>query len=299
LAPNSIGWLGVVPDNRLTGLTLELGQEVFGLEERHIDSEVPTRVWRPAPSTGFQAADQWGFVASHASRAGDEEYAQLAASISTALRAVGFQFRNVSDCYHAQLLGALKRKTEPGREFANIHLSELHIACHGLTAEMGSARDYIASLAARRVGAPARIEALNRLAEWAVKPANSVAASDSLVSTLVAAFDANGPDPWLWELGEYRNTFLHRLPLGLSESARRLTVCEHVTRHGPAHTLRMAIEAPIGSGRLDDALSRFVKLGARLERLAQYAVGFARYPAELPLVIVSQSPPPTENASGQ
>lgn len=288
--PDGVGWLGVVPDNMLGVCATEMGQEVFGIEEQSIDFDVPARLWRPSPnrsSTPFMAADRWGFVASQAHRSGDAEYAGLAASISTSLRAAGVQLRNVSDCYHDQLLGAVLRKATAGNRFANIALTELHMACHGVTAEMGSARDYLACVAARRVGAPAKIDALNRLADWVAKSANATAAGDPLVNVMVSAFDAKGSDPWLWELGEYRNTFLHRLPLGLSERAKRLTLRERDTRHGPVQSIEMEIEAPIGSGQFEDALTRFAKLAGKLEQLAHDAVSLARYPAEPPVFVAS------------
>lgn len=284
---DAIGDLGVVPDQFLDRCLAEMGQAAFGLEERQVDSDVPYRIWRPVPTpAGFQAADQWGFVASNARRSEDAEYARLAASIATSLRAAGIQLRNLSDCYHEQLMGALRRNAVPGRRFANVAMGDLHLACHGLMADLGSARDYIAALAARHVGAPPKIDALNRLAEWAAKPVNAER-TDELVRELVAAFGRDGGDPWLWELGEYRNTFLHRLPLGLAEGANRLLVRELQTRYGAVRSISMEIEAPLGSGTFEDALARFVRLGARLEELARRAINFAAHPATPPVFVAT------------
>lgn len=283
---NGIGWLGVIPQNALGRFVSEIAQEVFGAEERPVDFDVPARMWRRLPDKNavpFQAADRWGFVATHAQRSGDGEYARIAASIATSLRAAGVQLRNLSDCYYDQLLGALKRKDQAGSRFANIALTELHIACHALTAELGSARDYLSMVAAQRVSAPDRIDALNRLVDWATKSANASAAEDPLVAQMVAGFDKNGGDPWLWEIGEFRNTFLHRLPLGLTDSAKLLTLREIATRNGPVQSITLEIEAPIGSGKFADALGLFAKLSARLDDLAHFAVPLARYPAKPPV----------------
>jgi hypothetical protein len=75
---------------------------------------------------------------------------------------------------------------------------------------MACARDYLAQVAARRVGAPDKMDSLGRLKDWTEKPINAAAQGDALLARLLEVADPKMPDPWLADITEYRNLFLHR-----------------------------------------------------------------------------------------
>lgn len=275
-----------IPDENLRILGKELGVDLFGAEEIiNVDSDLPSRIWTPLlgpPRMQHQAADTWGMIASTACRAGDSKYAKLALSLAISIRAAGLQLRNVSDQYHKQLVAALKRGDKPGTRFANVALTELHLACHSLLSELGSARDYIASVAARRVGAPDKIDALSRLKDWAGKSVNAATVTDPFVARLFADSDEAAADPWLADIGNYRNLFLHRQPLGANDRANRLSLNERKCEFGAVRTIYMEVEVRPSGSACCDALTRFVDLHARLCRLADSAAPWAAYPPLVP-----------------
>jgi hypothetical protein len=270
---------GPVPDAGVGAVCRNLGVAVFGGDEiSEIEPLLPTRIWTPLlPRLPHTAADTWAWVAAASHAAGDADYAALARNVSISLRAAGIRLRDASDEYHRQLVAALARGEAPGLRFSNFALTDLHLAFHSLLSEMGGARDYLASIAARRVGAPPGIDALNRLAGWVAKPAGRSAAGDPLVAAMLAAWDKSGLDPWLHDLGEYRNLFLHREPLGASERARWISLAERAGPLGRILLVQMQVEARPGTLQTCDALERFVDLHARLCRLADLAAGHAKH----------------------
>lgn len=279
--------VGSFQDKELKSLAQAMGLSIFGANETSLlDPHLPYSNWRPLigpPQLKFMPDDSWGMISFHANSAGDKVWAGLARNLSIALRAAGLQLRNASDQYERQLVAALERGQKAGRRFSNTALTELHLACHSVLAEMASARDYLASMAARRVNASANIEALNRLQDWLGKPANAPANDDPLVRALKAATDKSA-DPWLTDLGDYRNLFLHRQPMGADEHARFLTLelCAGPVEN--AHVISMKMAQHQGSAETCEILCRLVELHRKLMRLADFAASTAPYPAEPPQV---------------
>jgi hypothetical protein len=145
---------------------------------------------------------------------------------------------------------------------------------------MASARDYLAQVAARRVNAPSRIDALNRLKDWVDKPVNSAARGDVLIARLFEAADDLTPDPWLADITKYRNLFLHQEHIGAM--AEWLVVEERESPAGAVRTIRMEINTRPGAVSKCDALDRFVDLYGRLCRLADFAARLAPHAATPP-----------------
>jgi len=268
-----------------------MGLTLFGADEiTTVDPNLPARIWRPLlgpPILPHAANDTWAIISSTARAAGDDGYARLARSLSVSLRAAGLQLRNASDEYNRQLEAALARDQRVGARFANISMIELHLAFHSVLSEMASARDYLAQVVGRRVNAPDRIDALARLRDWAVRPINSAALSDVLVQRLFEASDVTTPDPWLHDIGEYRNLFLHREHIGAM--APWLVVEERDSPVGLVRTLLMTINTRPGVETTCDALTRFVDLYGRLCRLADFAATLAPFEAT-PLAFVAGNP---------
>lgn len=252
---------------------------IAGEETSNPDSLLPAWTWTPfdRPGVPLRTADTWSMIGTAARMAGDTPYANLALSIASTVRAAGLQVRRASCEYHSQLVAAVHDRIRPGMRFSNTRIAELHLSFHSIVAELASARDYIATLAARRVGAPSKIDALNRLADWAGKSANSGALNDPLISHLLEISNPERANCWLFDIGEYRNFLLHRQPMGVQDSAYLLSLYEASFGQIPVFMLRLEINnCPDDETRVD-ALTRFVGLHNELCRLADFASGFATY----------------------
>jgi hypothetical protein len=282
-----VQFTGFIPEERLASVGHSVGALLFGADQiSGTDCHLPVRVWRPLlgpPILKHSADDTWGMIALAARRTNDVGYARLASNLSVSLRAAGLQLRNASDEYHKQIQAALASGKKVGLRFCNIPMIDLHLAFHSVLMEMASARDYLAQVAARRVNAPDQRDSLGRLRGWLDKPANSAALSDELVARLLAASDAKGPDPWLADITEYRNLFLHREHIGAVAKWLALEECD--SAFGPVRTVRMAIHIRPGAEVMCDALVRFVMLYGELCRLADFAATLAPY-AAVPLNFV-------------
>jgi hypothetical protein len=279
--------IGPIPDAQFLQTCQQLGVSLFGGDEvSETDPLLPARVWTPLlgqPLLQHQPADTWAWIEHSARSAGDNTYAALAQNVSVSLRAGGIRLRDASDQYHLQLVAALSRKQKPGR-FQNVALRDLHLAFHSLLAELASTRDYLASVAGTHVGAPDNIDALNRLTSWLQKPAGQTALSDPLISALLKASDKSEPDPWLSDLTDYRNMFLHNEPLATNEHARWLSIVESATVHGNVMLIEMQIPFRRDLPNTCEALRRFVDLHARMCRLADFGAKHAKHAPQVPHV---------------
>ncbi len=204
------------------------------------------------------------------------------------LRAAGIRLRDASDHYRDQLLSAIADKRTPGLRFSNIPLSDLQLAFHSVLSELASARDYLAALLAYCLGAPEKIDAMNRFAEWLDAPSRAHLRTAPLVAAVLRAYDPADLDPWLKELTDYRNTFLHKRPLGSSSNACWLlyTVSEQAGIAYPSIALPLNSHDASASG--SDALRSFIRLHRRMTALLRFAIPHARYPATPPHVDLSR-----------
>ncbi len=229
----------------------------------------------------MQPADTWGAIARNADRAGDQTYAMLARNISYSLHAAGIRLRDASDCYNTQLIAAVHEKRKPGSRFSNPPIKDLHLSFHSVLSELSSARDYLAASLAQKLGAPPRIDALNRFADWIKPEAKSQMREMPVVKEMLKAYDSTDVDPWLHDLTEYRNRFLHREPFGSAKGAYRFQYSES-DLNGFRYP---AIAMPLGEADLSasdiDALSRFVGLYRQMISLARLAAIHAPYEPKL------------------
>lgn len=220
--------IGPIPDEQVGPVSVQLGISVFGADQiSDANPNLQTRIWTPllgVPRFRYQPDDSWAMIGHAAKSSGDDRYGSLAKHLAMSLRAAGVSIRDASDRYHVQLKAALLSGQRPGLRFTNIPLlDDLHSAFHFLLAELSSARDYLAAIAALGVGAPENVDALSRLVKWL---SNSKSGS-ALADPLIAAFLDNEAQVWLGEITDYRNQFLHRKPLGADESARWLRLRQH------------------------------------------------------------------------
>jgi len=184
---------GGISDEQIGGLASAMGLTVFGADRiSGFNTPLPTRIWTPLlgpPRLVHAASDTWGMISSQARITADGVFGRLASNVAVSLRAAGLQLRNASDEYHKQLLAALTSGQGVSRRFQNIPMDDLHLAFHSVLTEMASARDYLAQVAARRVGAPDSKDSLARLKDWAEKSVNAAARSDPLLSRLLEVSD--------------------------------------------------------------------------------------------------------------
>lgn len=285
-----VGRLQPLPIQVVDQLATDLGAKLFGSDNiSNLDGPMISRVWRPLDGPdggGLMASDKWRLIYAQAEKNGNTKYAGFAANLAFSLTATGIRLRDASDHYHDQLLAALHEHRKAGERFANIPMKDLQLAFHSILSELGSARDYLAAAIAHQFNAPDRIDGLNRFADWVGAASRSNIRADPLVAQMLQAYDPASPDPWLWDISEYRNLFLHRKPFG-APSATRWLRYEETERRG---ILYPRIELPLPdddhSAPGVDALNRFVALYRKMVSLLDVAAGRAPYEARMETIVI-------------
>jgi len=277
--------LDPMPINQIHALAESLDETLFGGDQiSGLESSLVSRIWTPLDGPhagGLQPADLWNGVAGNAEHAGDEKFGALARHFAFSLHAAGMRLRDASDHYHDQLLAAVGDKRQSGERFSNVPMRDLHLAFHSVLSELASARDYLAAAFAHKLGAPDKVDALNRLAEWLRAPSRKAKRSEAIVSDMLAAYDPEGDDPWLYELTEYRNRFLHRQPMGASGVAPWLRYEE--TKRNDLSFPRVELPITDREGQSGmDALKQFIALYRRMTTLSASAIQHAPYDSDLP-----------------
>ena len=292
LSDGRISQLAPQPIQQIAALANAVGLELFGGDQQSgLEGPLVTRVWTPLDGPhagGFQPADLWRAIARNAHEAGDTEYALLARHISYSLTAAGIRLRDASDGYHSQLMAAVQSNAEDGGRFANIPMQDIQLAFHSVLSELASTRDYLAASVALKLGAPAKIDAMNRFKDWISAASRTHLATGPLVAAMLAAYDPDSADPWLHQLTEYRNLYLHRAPLGsatLATSALlNYAVVEHTGLGFPRISMPLDVSDPSAPGQ--DALTRFLQLYRAMTKLAKLAADHAPYPTSMATFVV-------------
>ena len=273
--------LAPMPIGQVSGMAREVGLLLFGADQQHgLDTPLVSRIWTPlnGPNAGgLQTADVWKAIGGNAERSGDIDYGTFAHHIGYSLNAAGIRLRDASDGYNAQLVAAIDQGTRPGRRYANLPMLELQLAFHSVLSELASARDYLAAATAKQLGAPSRIDAMNRFADWFSASSREDFRAQPLVSAMLQAYDSASKDPWLFQLTSYRNLFLHHHPLGSSGTRQMLTY--DVQQKGeigyPRILMPLSDNDPYAPG--EDALTRFIGLYRSMTDLLRLAAEQAPY----------------------
>lgn len=282
--------LDPLPIAGINNLAAKIALEVFGGDQMSgLETPLVSRFWTPLDGPhkgGLQPADLWRGIARSAEKAGDEAYALLARHMAFSLSAAGIRLRDASDGYHAQLLDALHEGKKSGNRFSNIPMYDLQLAFHSVLSELASARDYLAAALASKLGAPSKVDAMNRFADWLGAASRTVHRNAPVVREMLEAYNAGSVDPWLHQLTEYRNLFLHRRPMASSESPQFLVfeVLEHEKILFPR--IRMPLDSADPSAPGEDALTRFIKLYRAMTRLMKLAADHAPYPPTIDSFVV-------------
>lgn len=275
-----------LPIQTIDQLARDLGAVMFGGDESsQLETALISRTWRPldGPNNGeLQPADLWAAIGGNAERRGDEAYGRIARNIAFSLHSAGIRLRDASDGYKDQLLAAIDRGDASGHRFSNGPMRDIQLAFHSVLSELASARDYLAAALGSQLGAPAKTDAMNRLAEWLGADSRKELRLKPIVSDMLVAYDRASADPWLFELTEYRNLFLHRNPLGASGYTRwlRYDIRQHKGIDFPFIEMPLSEADPWAPGR--DALLRFLDLYRKMTALLTAAIPHAAYPATLP-----------------
>lgn len=269
---------------RTAGLKIIGGDEISGM-----DGPLPARFWTPLPGQGAgrsSPADAWGAISIAAARSGDERTALIARKIAVTLGAADIRIRDASDCYHQQLLGALLENQTAGRRYKNVPLRDLFLAFHSLLAEMAGARDYIAEFAGSRLNAPDGVDALNRFERWATATSRADKAADPLAARLLGSREPGATNKWLADLTDYRNEFLHRMPMTARREGNSLIVVERQMEQTAIRLIELPIADHSAANAPGDALTLFVTLHERLLDLAAFAAQQSNYAATPPAFVV-------------
>ena len=232
-------------------------------------------------------ADIWRAIARNADKAGDVPYSLLARHMSFSLNAAGIRLRDASDDYRAQLVAAIQAGQKAGCRFSNIPMKDLQLAFHSVLSELASARDYLAAALANKLGAPPKIDAMNRFADWLGAASRAEIRNRPVVREMLDAYDSGSDNPWLHQLTEYRNLFLHRQPLGSATSPQFL-VYDVVEREGILYPrISMPLDENDPSAPGQEALARFIQLYRAMTRLVKFAADHAPYEANLESFVVN------------
>jgi hypothetical protein len=272
-----------VRDSGLIYVGTNIQHQIDGHSER-------VEFWEPGgrdPANRMQAADSWSAIAFRAERAGDSVYANYATYLAVSMRMASLRLRDVIRHYHEQLEWAVLDRRVAGTCFSNVAMLDIYADFHSLASELASARDYLARIAAIESGAPDKVDCLARLRAWANTPANNAAAAAPMVSLILSQIREEPPS-WLVRLGAIRNEMIHRVPMAASKSSAFLRLDQVTTPVGPVEVLRLvALPKDASEAPSMDPLIELNQMAHDLELLARDAWKMARYPAELPTVVMS------------
>ena len=280
-------FLKPMPEAQVHTLAHQAGTYFVGSKVVYKDSG-PERdeCWYPhIGNTGAreQSSDAWSAIAFRASRAKDENTAELARYLCICMRSASQRLCEVSDLHHEQLRGALIRGRKPGERFSNRALHDLHLAIHSLLAELSSARDYLSRLAARRNGAPNHVDSLRDLRKWLDTPAGSHAKADDMIAMLEEAQGTDQQFGWLRRMTKLRNKVTHQRPMGADPQAGALRFQYVATASGLLPRIRLTPwsalkEVPEG----EDPFLELLRFWLGMEALSHGSAHLMDYPVEHP-----------------
>jgi hypothetical protein len=161
----------------------------------------------------------------------------LSRSISLSLRNIDINIEQITEFYHENLINIMADGRISGWRFGSAQDHNLFAHVHSFFLHFGAARDYLAALIARRIGASARIEGMARLLEMLrAKHFGIDPLLDELASRNFIQPSLNNPhrwelSNWLKAASDQRNQFVHKRPFG----------ARHVERFGVAKEIERRI----------------------------------------------------------
>lgn len=271
-----------------------VGLTRVGVIQRFSMGTAPTEVWRPisirdsAKSLEYnslQSSDLWGAIAHHARAAGDNSYADLARYVSLSMRSAGLKLRDVAHRHHEQLCWALDDSPRPGKGFKNTAMFDLYSAFHSLVADLCSARDHLASIAASHIGARDSVDALARLENFLSKNINAELKAEKLTSFILEELGEKDKPGWLRQLGAMRNEMLHNRPMAANEDAQMFRLKFIDSEYGGIYTLHLGADRDSNGDVHADTkfFENLCSIFRRMELMMKSSSELARYPSEIPV----------------
>lgn len=151
---------------------------------------------------------------------GRSDAERLSHAISLALRSIDISVEAIANYYHEQLVNLMAAGSTNGELVATTLDQNLFAHINSFLMHFGSARDYLATLCASRIGKDLRVDSFARLVDalrlddLAKDPILSLLVSLGYIQpkpTSSSRFEASG---WMLQATELRNEFMHRRPFG-------------------------------------------------------------------------------------
>ena len=214
---------------------------------------------------------------------GQSEEEKLAGFIGLSLRSMDISVSNIAEFYNEQLVNLLSKGATAGLRVATTLDQALYSHVQTFFMHAGAVRDYLAWLIGVRLGLD--VDALNRLGTK-LRPPHF--AQDSLAremksqglivphSTKPSEWVAGG---WLKDMGELRNTFVHKRPFGSSFDERWGMTRPIDADAGLYRYVRPVAGAPSGGPEdiLDLVAQQYHLLNQLFEQMARLTGYDARY----------------------
>lgn len=185
-------------------------------------------VYPVSPKNPMPATDVWqtisGNIQGSAGTSG-EILGKYAHYLTASLRSMDIAIAQISNHYHTQLIQSLRDGTEVGRRFSTLADLTFIANIHSFFLHFGSARDYLATLIARRCGLSRSIDSLASLVKK-LDPSNLP--NDPILKHMLnqnliiptsdrKAMEVGG---WLKQATTIRNSVVHKHPYGSRKSER-------------------------------------------------------------------------------
>jgi hypothetical protein len=202
------------------------GLDMIGHEEiPHGDGETEYSIWHTfQPHRTFLggADDLWTAIANTLHADGNKDETELAKRIAFTLRIATLRLRDCAREYAWQNDYAVHQHAVANRGFGNLKTFDVGMALHSLLADMGTARDYLATFISEFILRDAKpVDSMpslyGRVKVGSLKSSN--ASVQKLIDTVRTVCDRGRAEAWMARLGEFRNIVIHRSPLvNLSDS---------------------------------------------------------------------------------
>lgn len=290
------GWRSQCSRNDILLLAQQHGLRIVGVETNELEDEFDLyRYWQFLPRQrplSEVPISHWQNIAIAADAANDAPYAKAARSLAFSLNGASIRLRDISAEYARQLSAAIAGGTRPGNIFSNLAVIDLQLAVHSCAVEMCAARDYLATIAALEAGlqrrkGPAKsptFEPVDSLKELrsALKDQDHATRRNHKTCELLLQAACRGDDScprggWLYQLGETRNRFVHRSPIGARDDEIGIRLREVPSHLGTILTVTHWIEGFDGTGASADALATMAEWFESLCALAAECAALLRH----------------------
>ncbi len=202
------------------GLTA-IGVDFFEIENQLKGYLPPT--WRSvhvkykSSYPAWEAEDIWSCLANGGFEKGNLKFADICRRICFEIRATSWRLRDISEAYNTELTALCEMKNfNEGTKFETLNSFFIYLSVHALLVEICTLRDYIAEFIASYIlqkylsDSDIKIKTMSGLRKKILPIASQ---DDDLAKELYDITDKNSNDPWLVNLGTYRDLVVHLVPL--------------------------------------------------------------------------------------